>query len=87
MCNHFMFGFGETRTARELTEDLGKSVRTLETINESDHTYTKEELVEHIKNVIVSGDIGNYDPEKLKELNYSRYIHFFGEMYQDLVLR
>lgn len=68
-----MFGFGETRTARELTEDLGKSVRTLETINESDHTYTKEELVEHIKNVIVSGDIGNYDPEKLKAVRYKLF--------------
>ena len=68
-----MFGFGETRTARELTEDLGKSVRTLETINESDHTYTKEELVEHIKNVIVSGDIGNYDPEKLKAIRYKLF--------------
>ena len=68
-----MFGFGETRTARELTEDLGKSVRTLETINESDHTYTKEELTEHIKNVIVSGDIGNYDPEKLKAIRYKLF--------------
>lgn len=68
-----MFGFGETRTARELTEDLGKSVRSLETINEKERTYTKEEITEHIKNVIVSGDIGNYDPEKLKAARYKLF--------------
>ena len=60
-----VFGFGKTRTAQELTEELGKSVRTLETINESKKTYTEEEIIKHIKTIEVAGDAGMYDTDKI----------------------
>ena len=65
-------GAKQTRSARLAAEELGKSINTIEVVNNK--VFSNEtEVVEHIKKVEESGAMGEYEQEKISQSKYGMF--------------
>ena len=66
--------FQGSRTAEAMNEGLKESLNRIENITGKE--MTTEEFIEHIKTVVVSGNVGQYTPEKLNAKTYKMFTAF-----------